>query len=149
MESAVFGEGRDPEIDGSAGMQIGQDPELARFVLPLVKLRRVEYGDGDAVEEGYPWEGRRGRIVRDLEPAVEQATDRGQPVLAVDDFVEIGEGVQLFGLIVDLRHRRRHPVDAVVGTEKISGYVIVVAVDRAAVFAARLQGVITAAIHRN
>ena len=71
MESAVFGESRDPKIDGHTGMQIGQNPELARFVLPLVELRRVERGDGDAVQEVYPREGRRGRIVRDLEPAVE------------------------------------------------------------------------------
>jgi hypothetical protein len=43
-------------------MQIGQDAKLARFVLPLVELCRIEGGDGDAVEEGYPGEGRRGRM---------------------------------------------------------------------------------------
>ena len=36
-ERAVFGEGRDPEIDLRSGMQIGQDGELGRFVLPLVE----------------------------------------------------------------------------------------------------------------
>jgi hypothetical protein len=31
MEGAVFGEGRDPEIDGCTGMQIGQDAKFGWF----------------------------------------------------------------------------------------------------------------------
>jgi len=57
--------------------------------------------------------------------------------------------VHLFGLVVDLRHRRRHAVDAVVGAEKITGDVIIEAVYRAGVFGARLQRVVAAPIHRD
>jgi hypothetical protein len=49
MERAVFGEGRDPEIDGLTGMQIGKHAELARLVLPLVEQRRIVGGDRNAV----------------------------------------------------------------------------------------------------
>jgi hypothetical protein len=149
IERAVLGEGRDSEIERRLGMEIGEHEELAGLVLLLVELRRIERGDGLAVEEAYAGERRRGRIVRDLEVAVEQAGDRRHAVLGVDDVFEIGKGVPLQRTVVDLGQRRRHPLDAVVGAEEIAGEVVVVAAERAAVFRAGVQRVVAAAIHRD
>ena len=114
----------------------------------LVEERRIEVADRKAVEKAYSGKGRRGRVVGNLEMAVEHAGNGGHPVLGVDDLVEIGKTVQLSSVIVDLCHRRSHSVDAVVGAEKISGAVIIVAGGRATPLGAGMQCLIAAAIHR-
>src|SRR5215469_2264009 len=82
-------------------------------------------------------------------PLKARSASIGSRCLAVDDLVEIGKGVTLRREIVDLRRRRGHRVDAVFGAEKIAADVIIIAVDRAAVFDARLQRLIAAAVDRN
>src|SRR5690348_13948 len=114
IKRAVLGEGGNADIDGLARMQIGEKAELARLGLPLVEPRGIERGNRHAIEKADSGEWRCRGIVRDLERAAELARDRGKAVLAVEDLVDIGESMVLQGLIVNLRERRRHAVDAMI-----------------------------------
>jgi hypothetical protein len=90
IKRAVFGKGRDPEIDRRPGMQIGEAAELAGFGLPLIEVRRVVGGNGISVEKADPREVRRVVIVRDLEMSAELAEHQSDPVLVIDNLVEVG-----------------------------------------------------------
>ena len=149
MQRAVLRDGRDLEIEIRPGMQIRDRAELGALGLVLIELCRIEGRNRNPVDRADAAERRLAGIVWDLKMRVELAEHRADLVVRVDDLFEIGEAVALLRAVMDLVVFRRNAVDAMVALQIVARDKIVAAVDRAAVFRARIESGVAATIHSN